>query len=133
MRFDSFSKVLAGGFRLGYVTAPVELLYPLEVQMSLVQLHASAISQMIVYKILAHWGVEGFLGNAMRAAKFYEQRKVWFLELAQTHLGDMAKWQNPLAGLFIWVDLSPSGVEDSEAFMYSHGIPHGFLACPGTS
>jgi tryptophan aminotransferase len=133
MRFDSFSKVLAGGFRLGFVTAPPELLYPIEVLTAATNLHAAAVSQMIIYKILTHWGVEGFLANARNVALFYAGRKGWFEEIAHRHLDGLARWTSPVAGLFLWVDCSESGVKNTSTFMYQYGIPHGIVACPGAS
>jgi hypothetical protein len=40
----------------------------------------------VIYKILTHWGVEGFLANARNVALFYAGRKGWFEEIAHRHL-----------------------------------------------
>ena len=133
MRFDSFSKILAGGFRLGYLSAPKQLIYPIEVQTAAINLHAAAVSQMIIYKILESWGVEGFLANALNAANFYKDRRGWFEDMAHSYLDGLASWQSPLAGLFLWVDCAESGVKDTEQFMFDYGIPNGIVACPGSS
>lgn len=132
MRFDAFSKILSGGMRLGFVSGPKVLLDAIEVRTAEISLFASNISQMIALKILQQWGISGFLENAYQTALFYQKKREWFEPLAHKYLDGLAVWQSPLAGLFLWIDCSESGVIDSNAFMYSHGIPNGVLACPGT-
>jgi DNA-binding transcriptional MocR family regulator len=132
MRFDSFSKVLAGGLRLGYVTAPTALLRPIEVLTASVILHASALSQMFAFKILEHWGTDGFLRHALTCARFYADRRERFVRLAHQHLDGYATWEEPSVGLFVWIDCSPSGVVDSVAFTLEHCIPLNVLPCPGS-
>lgn len=132
LRFDAFSKILSGGMRLGFVTGPPALLDAMEVKTAEISLFASNISQMIALKILQHWGVSGFIANAYETARFYEKKRTWFEPLAHQHLDGLAVWQSPLAGLFLWIDCSPSGVLDSNAFIHRYGIPTGVLAAPGT-
>lgn len=45
IRFDSLSKVLSSGIRLGYVTGPRELVEPITYHMQVSVLHASSLSQ----------------------------------------------------------------------------------------
>lgn len=133
LRFDSFSKILSGGLRLGYVTGPKALIKAINYQTAAISLHASTLSQMVAYKILVHWGTQGFLAQAKETAKFYAERRVWFEAAAQRHLGELVDWVSPSAGLFLWVDLSKAGIKDADALIKSSGIEHGVIACPGTA
>lgn len=45
VRFDSFSKILSSGLRVGFVTGPEPLLRNIELHVQVSTLHASAISQ----------------------------------------------------------------------------------------
>jgi kynurenine/2-aminoadipate aminotransferase len=45
MRFDSFSKVLSSGLRVGYATGPKPLVRSLELFLQATLLHASSLSQ----------------------------------------------------------------------------------------
>lgn len=56
IRFDSFSKVISSGVRIGFVTGPSELLQRMDLHSQATNLHASGLSQMIVQKVLEEWG-----------------------------------------------------------------------------
>lgn len=45
LRFDSFSKVLSSGLRLGYLTGPKQLVQNIELHIQSSYLHSSALSQ----------------------------------------------------------------------------------------
>ena len=47
IRFDSLSKVLSSGIRLGYVTGPRALIEPISYHMQVSVLHASSLSQVL--------------------------------------------------------------------------------------
>lgn len=49
IRFDSLSKVLSSGIRLGFVTGPKPLLDPITYHMQVSVLHASSLSQVWNY------------------------------------------------------------------------------------
>lgn len=72
MRFDSFSKVLSAGLRLGFVTGPKEVLDAIDLDTSSRNLQTSGTSQAIAYALLNKWGVDGFLQHADNVARFYQ-------------------------------------------------------------
>ncbi len=74
VRFDSFSKILSAGLRLGFVTGPKEVLDAIDLDTSSRNLQTSGTSQAIAYALLKTWGVEGFLKHADNVAKFYQVR-----------------------------------------------------------
>ena len=52
LRFDSFSKVLSSGLRLGFVSGPPQLVDRIVLHMQCSVLHASSMSQIIAHELL---------------------------------------------------------------------------------
>ena len=72
VRFDSFSKILSAGLRLGFVTGPKEILDAIDLDTSSRNLQTSGTSQAIAYALLSKWGIDGFLHHADNVARFYQ-------------------------------------------------------------
>lgn len=72
VRFDSFSKILSAGLRLGFVTGPREVLDAIDLDTSSRNLQTSGTSQAIAYALLSKWGIDGFLTHADNVARFYQ-------------------------------------------------------------
>ena len=94
-------------------------------------LHPSSISQVVAYKLLENWGVEGFLSHSDAVAAFYAERREKFEAFAHKHLKGLASWVSPVAGMFLWIDLSPAGIEDSFELIREKALAKGVLAVPG--
>ena len=52
LRFDSFSKVLSSGLRLGFVSGPQQLVERIQLHMQCSVLHASSMSQVVAHQLL---------------------------------------------------------------------------------
>ncbi|KAI8834324.1 pyridoxal phosphate-dependent transferase [Chytridium lagenaria] len=128
LRFDSFSKILSAGVRLGWVTGPPKLVERIVLHAQSTLLHTSGMSQMIVYHVLKKWGIEGFLAHTDSVATFYEEKAKVFLEAANKHLKGLAEWTEPTAGMFVWIKLL--GVDDSSALIVK-AADHKVLMVPG--
>ncbi|CAD6590091.1 MAG: hypothetical protein TREMPRED_005618 [Tremellales sp. Tagirdzhanova-0007] len=133
LRFDSFSKLLSGGLRLGYATGPKEILHAIDVATSGANLHASSVAQAVAYRLLTHWGLDGFLEHARHVADFYASRRTIFEAITCSHLEGLAQWVSPVAGMFLWIDLSPAGVRDSYDLIRKESLANGVLAVPGVA
>jgi len=55
LRFDSFSKLLSSGIRVGFVTGPPELVERIEYHAQASVLHSSGISQALVSGLFDQW------------------------------------------------------------------------------
>lgn len=130
-RFDSVSKLLSAGIRLGFVTGPADILNSMDVTTAMNSLHPSSISQVVAYKLLKNWGVDGFLSHSDAVAAFYAERREKFEFFARKHLDGLADWVSPVAGMFLWIDLSRSGIEDSFELIREKAMAKGVLAVPG--
>lgn len=131
IRFDSVSKVLSGGMRLGFATGPKALCHAIDVAHSANNLHTSGIAQGVALALMKTWGLEGFIGHCKSVAAFYADRRGKFEALLHKHLDGLATWVSPTAGMFFWLDLSPSGIDDSMDLISRAALEKGFVAVPG--
>ncbi|KAI9555460.1 hypothetical protein GHT06_017975 [Daphnia sinensis] len=129
IRFDSLSKVLSSGIRLGYVTGPRELVEPITYHMQVSVLHASSLSQVLVSELLKQWGQEGFLVHVDRVQKFYSQQRGIMLKAAETHLTGLAEWNVPQGGMFLWIKCL--GVSDTRPMIMDRALKKDVILLPG--
>ena len=107
MRCSTLSKILAAGVRIGWILAPVELLWPL-----------MAMKQ--------DWGTSPFVSRV--AAQFlrahmdehiaelrvvYRRKRDAMLAGLERGLGDTARWSRPEGGFFVWLRL-PEGTDPAK-------------------
>ncbi|KZS92528.1 PLP-dependent transferase [Sistotremastrum niveocremeum HHB9708] len=136
IRFDSLSKILSSGFRLGFVTGPLKILKAIDMQTALSNLQASSFAQAVCLAILQSWGYEGFYAHTLRVATFYKERRDMFVSSMERYLPGLAQWNVPEAGMFIWLNLlvppAPNCDEpDSEQLIRTKAFAAGVLAVPG--
>jgi len=131
LRFDSFSKVLSSGMRLGFATGPPALVSQLELHTQAVNLHPCGLSQVAVAKLLQHWGPAGFDAHVTDVCELYRQQRAAFLASAEAHLTGLAEWHAPEAGMFVWLKLL--GVEDSFALIKEDAVAEKVLLVPGAA
>lgn len=109
-------------------------------------LHTSAVSQAVAYCLLKHCqyihpslsfaqgtsgGMPGFLRHSASVADFYAARRNTFEAIAHKYLDGLASWVSPVAGMFLWLDLSPAGIEDTFELIRHEALTKGVLAVPG--
>ncbi|WWD06909.1 hypothetical protein V865_005006 [Kwoniella europaea PYCC6329] len=131
IRFDSFSKLLSAGLRLGFATGPKEITQAIDVLTAGANLHTSGVSQAVTLRLMQHWGIDGFLAHGRSVAKLYAERRAEFEAIAHKYLDGLATWVSPVAGMFLWVDLSPSGIKDSYDLIRHEALAKGVLGVPG--
>ncbi|WVO22555.1 hypothetical protein I312_103833 [Cryptococcus bacillisporus CA1280] len=131
VRFDSFSKLLSAGMRLGFATGPKEILHAIDVSTAGANLHTSAVSQGVALRLMQYWGIEGFLAHGRAVAKLYTDRRAQFEATAHKYLDGLASWVSPVAGMFLWIDLRPAGIEDSYELIRHEALAKGVLGVPG--
>ncbi|KAJ7663242.1 pyridoxal phosphate-dependent transferase [Mycena polygramma] len=134
VRFDSFSKVLSSGMRLGWMTASPQLASAVNMVTSSTNLQPSSFSQVMAYSLLSRWGPAGFLEHCTGVAAFYRERRDAFEKVARTHLEGLAEWSSPVAGMFLWVKpLVPASTDTTAPPLTALLIAKGVLAVPGTA
>jgi kynurenine/2-aminoadipate aminotransferase len=86
LRFDSFSKIMSSGLRVGFVTGPKMLVRQMELHMQTSSINASSLSQMLLYKLLSKWGIDGFTSHTMQVKKFYQQKRDHTMQAVEKEL-----------------------------------------------
>ena len=142
VRVDTFSKHIAPGLRLGWITAPGEVLVRLGRYMQASVQGAASLSQVLTFRLMAGWGEAGLAHHLRELQASYARRCAALLGAARRHLGSsgeegwgesgcgadgmvvqggadegaepLATWNAPGAGMFLWMRLG-CGVVDSEA------------------
>jgi tryptophan aminotransferase len=135
LRFDSLSKILSAGMRIGFASGPEPLLNAIDGYTASSNLQTSSLTQAITYKLLDAWGYEGFQIHVEHVSAFYRDKRDIFEAAMKKHLTGLAEWTSPEAGMFFWFKLllnSNNEDGDSEAVIKTKAFEKGVLALPGT-
>ncbi|KAI0925700.1 hypothetical protein AcV5_008368 [Taiwanofungus camphoratus] len=139
LRFDSLSKILSSGIRIGFACGPEPLMQAIDMHTAVANLQTSSLTQTIAFALLNSWGYDGFKTHTGTVSRFYREKRDVFDQALKQHLGGLAEWTAPEAGMFFWFKLllgSPNGAEsgegDSESLIRTKAYERGVLALPGT-
>jgi kynurenine/2-aminoadipate aminotransferase len=102
LRFDSFSKLLSSGLRVGFVTGPPQLIERIELHQQASVLHSSGVSQALVAGLFDQWARAhggdihaGFSAHCSGIVEFYRERRDSFLASAERHLTGLCEVRAP--------------------------------------
>lgn len=129
LRVDSFSKLIAPGLRLGFVSGPSLLVAKIESCIQSSTQQASSLSQLMVYHILKKWGEHGLNRHVARICSFYKNQALTMMESAKKHLTGLAEWDVPDGGMFMWIKI-PS-MKDTTKFAFHTAASFSVLVVPG--
>ncbi|GJQ80247.1 hypothetical protein Trydic_g23819 [Trypoxylus dichotomus] len=136
LRFDSFSKVLSSGMRIGWVTAAKPLVQALELHIQSAHLHSSTLSQAIANSLFQLWGFEKLIEHFEEVAAFYKARRDITIAAMERYLTGLCEWTTPAGGMFVWIKVH--GVADVYEMLMNRGLKklitfvpgHAFMADP---
>ncbi|KAH9945129.1 PLP-dependent transferase [Epithele typhae] len=138
LRFDSLSKVLSAGIRLGFLSGPVPVLAAVDVHTAQASLQVSGLTQAIAFSLLDAWGHDAFVAHTRAVSAFYRAKRDVFERHMRAQLSGLAQWDTPEAGMFFWFKLllrdpgAGGEEEDSESVVRTKALEKGVLALPGT-
>ena len=105
MRLDSFSKVIAPGLRLGWVTASEQIIERFVRHGEVSTQNPNGASQLIMFKLLEEtWGHAGYLDWLIHMRLEYTKRRDNICYACERYLPrEVATWNAPMAGMFHWI------------------------------
>ncbi len=124
---SSFSKTIAPGMRLGYLTCSEDLYPHLLKLKQAADLHSNRISQSLVLSHLNDANANKRL-HALRA--IYKDKRDKFDDILQQHFAHLATWQLPMGGLFFWLRLKTPRPIDTRKLLQD-AIDAGVTFMPG--
>lgn len=98
----TFSKILAPGYRIGWMCADAEVFEKLELLMSAAALQASTTSMAVIAKFLEIADLDEHVDKIRRC---YEHRCGVMMKAMEEYFPPEAKFTYPEGGLFTWVEL----------------------------
>jgi 2-aminoadipate transaminase len=99
---SSFSKTLAPGFRVAWITAPKPLAAKLDTAKQAADLCSGSLDQRMVHEA---W-TRGVLPRGLAGLRaHYREKKQAMEQSLRSQMGDVLTWQGPRGGFFIWVAL----------------------------
>jgi 2-aminoadipate transaminase len=109
----TFSKVLAPGFRLGWIVAGPQALAGVLHAKQPADLHTGVAQQMATY----HVARDGFIDRHVQHIKdFYRERRDVMLEALEAEFPPDASFTRPAGGLFVWAEL-PAHIDARELLL----------------
>jgi 2-aminoadipate transaminase len=120
---STFSKTLAPGFRIGWVTAPKAIIQKFVQAKQGSDLHTSTFAQMVIADICERGLLRGHVG---KIRSVYHERRDAMLAAMGEHWPDGCSWARPHGGLFLWArvperldtaELLPKAVERKVAYV----------------
>lgn len=103
MRMDSFSKVIAPGTRVGWITASEQIVERFIRHNECSVQNPSGLSQLVLYKLLDEsWGHDGYLKWLINLRLQYTKRRDAILNACEKFLPkNIVSWNPPAAGMFV--------------------------------
>nr|WP_275902166.1 PLP-dependent aminotransferase family protein [Brevibacterium zhoupengii] len=129
IHLGSFSKILAPGVRLGWVSAAPEILDKLGLLKLAADTQSSTLNMTATTRFLESFDIDAHIE---RARAVYRDKRDLMLSSMAEHFPAEVAVTTPEGGLFTWVTF-PEGF-DAEAFMAEHALPEAGVAyVPGGS
>jgi 2-aminoadipate transaminase len=123
----TFSKILAPGFRLGWMVTPAALYDDMVFAKQPADLHTSTASQMATYEVCKGGFVDG---HVERIKELYRERRDVMLRALETHFPPGSRWTKAQGGLFVWAEL-PAAIDTTE--LMAEALQENVAFVPGRS
>ncbi|KAJ5602571.1 Aminotransferase swnA [Penicillium hordei] len=142
LRMDSFSKIIAPGARMGWVTASEQVIERMVRAHEVSVQNPSGFSQIALFKLLHDsWGHLGFFKWLAHLQGEYTKRRDGLFEACDAFLPrEIVSWVPPTSGFFAWISVdwtqhpqaSSKSTLQIEKEVYDAAIECGALVVPGS-
>lgn len=112
LHLGSFSKILAPGFRLGWIFGPEELLEQIYICKQSLDLCPGIMDQYIAAEFLTSGALDE---NLPKSIALYRDKRDYMLELLEKYMPAGVSWTHPEGGLFLFLTL-PEGTDTVELY-----------------
>lgn len=128
VHLSTFSKIVAPGFRVGWMIGPPEVMSWVARAKQAADLHTSSFSQLLLVNVV---GRPGWLDEQKaRIVPMYRERCAALADALHTRLGDRIRFHRPDGGMFIWASFP--GVDDTNALL-ARAVEQGVAFVPGSA
>ncbi|KAB2577764.1 putative amino transferase protein [Lasiodiplodia theobromae] len=142
IRMDSFSKVVAPGSRVGWITASEQIVERYSRHADVSTQGPSGMSQLMLFKLLEeHWGHPGYIDWLIHIRKEYTERRNIIVGACEKHLPrEIVSWNPPMAGMFHWMEVdwrkhphaSTKSITELEEEIFLSAVDKGALVIRGS-
>ncbi|KAL5615364.1 hypothetical protein BROUX41_005412 [Berkeleyomyces rouxiae] len=142
MRMDSFSKVLAPGSRMGWITASSQIIERYIRHAEVATQAPSGFSQSALFKLLDEtWGHETYLQWLQHIQLEYTNRRNILLDACEEFLPkSVVSWVPPSAGMFLWMkvdhtqhpEIKERSLDEIEEGIFLDAVDNGVLVACGS-
>ncbi|WBL39364.1 PLP-dependent aminotransferase family protein [Bacillus velezensis] len=117
----SLSKTLSPGLRIGWIVGPE----PVIERLSDIKMQTDYGSSSLSQRVAAEWFISGeYQQDLEQVRSQLKVRRELALSVLETHLKDVATWNIPKGGFFVWVKILPS---ISMKLLYTKALSKGIL------
>ncbi|MBD0396948.1 PLP-dependent aminotransferase family protein [Bacillus sp. 2211] len=117
----SLSKTLSPGLRIGWIVGPE----PVIERLSDIKMQTDYGSSSLSQRVAAEWFISGeYQRHLEQVRSQLKVRRELALSVLETHLKDVATWNIPKGGFFVWVKILPS---ISVKLLYTKALSKGIL------
>jgi 2-aminoadipate transaminase len=127
IHLGTFSKTLAPGLRIGWMTGPREVLRAATIAKQAADLHTGTLAQRAAAALLRRFD---FDDNLAMLRGHYGERSAAMMAALERHMPEGTRWTRPDGGMFTWVAL-PGGLVADELF--AEALREKVAFVPGTS
>ncbi len=125
---STFSKVVAPGFRVGWMIAPPAIIAMATRAKQAADLHTSTFAQQLLANVVSQ---PGWLERqTARIVPIYRDRCVALADALEHELGERIQFQRPDGGMFLWSRIE--SVPDSNMLL-ARSVEHGVAFVPGSA
>jgi 2-aminoadipate transaminase len=128
VHLSTFSKIVAPGFRVGWMVGPPELIAMCAKAKQAADLHTQTFGQQLLATVVSQ---PGWLdAQKKRIVPMYRDRCVALANALESRLGDRVQFDRPEGGMFLWSTVPE--ITNANEFL-AHAVNHGVAFVPGSA